>query len=378
MKISFYIFFSSILWLSSSLFAQSKIHDSILRISNHAEDFRDKIELFSENTNLSGTKFFDYHSGIKKPYLFNGKFAFPYTIGGENYISGRKNAFFHLIQFIPSAEIRIFQNDKTFGDKSKPVRTPSFYPKIHYFLTSDRFWNSDKKLFISMGLGHHSNGQDGTEFVDYTDTVNIYNGSFSESLISYFSVGGMFDKFFHAKNEGCKPLHHKQERSTKRNFRLKTFWKLGFEYHPVYFSNQKFHQTGLYGGNRIFGTVTFLTSKNMIPEKFKTNTFKDFNLSMNIEKNRLSFSFEYITDRSFYSGGFNSKKEIKLFDLEKRMNLNLTYYRRILASKHPAIFAQISYSGSDNYNIYFQKSIFQARIGLAFGFFEYDKIVKNR
>ncbi len=375
MKIGFYIFFSSILWLSSSLFAQTKVYDSILRISNHAEDFRDKIELFSENTTLSGTKFFDYHSGIKKPYLFNGKFAFPYTMGGENYISGRKNAFFHLIQFIPSAEIRIFQNDKTFGDKSKPVRTPSFYPKIHYFLTSDRFWNSDKKLFISLGLGHHSNGQDGTEFVDFTDTVNIYNGSFSESLISYFSVGGMFTKksvLFRFVTIPVKKGIFVNSEGLQVNF----FWKFGFEYHPVYFSNQKFHQTGLYGGNRLFGTVTFLTSKNIIPEKFKTNTFKDFNHNILVEKNRLSFSFEYITDHSFYSGGFNSKKEIKLTDLEKRLNINLTYYRRILASKHPAIFAQISYSGSDNYNIYFQKSIFQARIGLAFGFFEYDKIRK--
>jgi hypothetical protein len=70
MKISFYIFFSSILWLSSSFFAQTKVYDSILRISNHAEDFRNKIELFSENTTISGTKFTDYHSGIKKPYLF--------------------------------------------------------------------------------------------------------------------------------------------------------------------------------------------------------------------------------------------------------------------------------------------------------------------
>jgi hypothetical protein len=348
-----------------------------LRISNHAEDFRNKIELFSENTTISGTKFTDYHSGIKKPYLFNGKFAFPYTIGGENYISGRKKAFFHVVQFLPSAEIRIFQNDKTFGDKSKPVRTPSFYPKINYFLTSDRFWNSDKKYFLSVGLGHHSNGQDGTEFVDYTDTVNIYNGSFSESLISYFSIGGIITKKSMLFRFVTIPVK-KGIFVNSEGLQVNLFWKLGFEYHPVYFSNQKFHQTGLYGGNRFFGNLIFTNSKGQFSKRLVVKALNAFKHDFQVEKNRLSFSFEYITDRSFYSGGFSSKSEIKLTDFEKRLNLNLTYYRRILASKHPAVFAQLSYSGSDNYNIYFQKSIFQARIGLAFGFFEFEKIAKNR
>lgn len=360
------------IFLNFSTLAQEEKSDSILRIFRNAEDFRNKMELFSDVSTLSGTKFTDYHSGIKKPYLFHGDFSFAYTIGGEDYISGKKKSWYHVIQFVPSAKIRIFQNDPIYGDKSKPVRTPSFYPKIHYFLSNSNFWNNDRKLFLSVGLGHHSNGQDGTEFVDYTDTVNIYNGSFSESLIGYFAIGGVFYEFFHDKKKGCKPLKHVEEKSKKRNFSLKTYWKLGFEHHPVYFANQKFHQTGLYGGNRVFGSITLLTSKNIIPEKLKTNTFKDFNLSMNIEKNRLCINFEYISDLTFYYGGFDSRSKIMLFDIEKRLNLNITYYRRILKSKHPALFAQLAYYSSDNYNIFFQKSLFQARIGLAFGFFEFD------
>jgi hypothetical protein len=360
MKIKCFLYAFFIISLNISSIAQKNDLDSIKSNIKNSESFRYNLELFSDVTTISGTKFTDYHSGIKKAYLFNGTFNFAYTLGGENYITGKKRAWFHVLQFSPSAQIRIFQNDPIYGDKSKPVRTPSFYPKINYFLTNKNFWNESRKLFLNIGLGHHSNGQDGTEFVDYTDTVNIYNGSFSESLIGFFSIGGVFEKKIKMFKFTTVPQKDKY-----RFFRsleiIKLSWKLGFEYHPVYFSNQKFHQTGLYGGNRVFGNFTILNSKNFFDSK------------KIVEKNRLSLNFEYITDLTFYSGGYNSKVKIDFFDLKKRLNVNLTYYRRILKSNFPALFAQIAYLGSDNYNIYFQKSIFQARIGLAFGFFEYKK-----
>jgi hypothetical protein len=92
------------------------------------------------------------------------------------------------------------------------------------------------------------------------------------------------------------------------------------------------------------------------------------------ETNRLSFNFEYITDLSYNAGGYNNLEKIKFTDVSKRLNISLTYYKRFLDSKYPALFAQLAYYGSENYNIYFQKSSFQARIGLAFGFFKYEKL----
>jgi hypothetical protein len=373
MKMKVFIFLCLLLCLKTKGIAQDKIFDSMAIVFKTASDFRTNLELFSEFTTMSGLRYFDYHSGIKKPYLFNGDFAFAYTLGGEDYISGKKRSWFHAFQFLPTAKIKIFQNDPSFNDKSKPVRTPSFYPKINYFLTNQNFWNSERKFYLSLGLGHHSNGQDGTEFVDFTDTVNIYNGSFSESLIGFVSIGGVFERllYFTKKSErNSTPSLKKNKENPIQNIKLA--WKLGYEYHPVYFANQKFHQTDLYGGNRVFGNLTFINSKNQISKKIKSDAFSDIYYTKIVEKNRLNLTLEYISDLSFYSGGYNSKTKINFLDYKKRMNISLTYYRRILKSQHPALFAQIAYFGSDNYNIYFQQSQFQARIGLAFGFFEYN------
>lgn len=355
-----------LLIIKLSLGQKEKI-DSILNNYKSSENFRSTLELAQDASTISGTKFFDYHSGIKKAYLFHGDFSLPFTMGGEDYISGRKRAFFHSFQLLLGSRIRIFQNDQGWNDKSKPVRTPSFNPKLYYFLTNQHFWNDNRKLYCGLGIGHHSNGQDGTEFVDFSDTVNIYNGSFSESLINYGLIGGNFsmmsEKF---RYEGNKAKKNRSTFALNNSKVLNINWKLGFEYHPPYFANQKFYQSGVYGGNRIFGNIQLLSSKTF--SKNFGPTYKK-----NKETNRLTLNFEYITDLSYYSGGFNHLEEIKLTDVQKRLNVNLTYYRRILNSKHPALFAQLAYYGSDNYNIYFQKSTFQARIGIAFGFFKYEK-----
>ncbi len=352
------------------------IQDSLKKIISTAENFRDLMETSYEPTTISGTKFFDYHTGIKKNYLFNGDFQFPFTIGGLNFISGKKNTFFHCFQFVPSAKIRIFNNDSKYKDKSKPVRTPSFYPKLYYYISNSKFYNQDKKYFLGFGMGHHSNGQDGTEFVDYTDTVNIYNGSFSESLIHYFQIGGSFSKEINKVDSLAMDLIPGKIFTSKSPTKLINFiWKIGYEYHPPYFANQKFLKTGIYGGNRAFGNVQWIISRDFLSLMRDVKRDNIIYQIENLEKEtgRLSFNFEYITDLTFNSGGFNHLQKIKFFNVQKRANVVLTYYKRILNSQFPAVFAQIAYYGSDNYNIYFQKSTFQARIGLAFGFFTYKK-----
>lgn len=63
-------------------------------------------------------------------------------------------------------------------------------------------------------------------------------------------------------------------------------------------------------------------------------------------------------------------EKVKAFDMSKRLNLWLTTYYVIGFSKHAALFSQVGYFGSDNYNIYFNQSIWNIRLGLTFGFFE--------
>ncbi|MES2589457.1 MAG: hypothetical protein V4622_10785 [Bacteroidota bacterium] len=283
------LLYSLILLVNTQLHCQNVFFDSIKKVYKNSENFRKTVELSQEPSTISGTKFSDYHSGIKKAYLFNGDFQLGITIGGENYVSGKNRAWFHSLQLIPSARIRIFQNDPKWSDKSKAVRTPSFNPKIYYYITNQYFWNKKRKMYLGTGLGHHSNGQDGTEFVDFTDTVNIYNGSFSESLINYFVIGG---------NKNYKHLFkEKSLNQIKDTFEteIKLVWKTGFEYHPPYFSNQKFYQTGVYGGNRILGNLQLMSSKTFVKNKNRKDKTKKLGEK---ETHRLSLNFEYITDLS--------------------------------------------------------------------------------
>jgi hypothetical protein len=309
--------------------------ESISQEVDNYDDFQKTIEGSLNPSMLSGTRFFDYHSGIKKPFLFNGNFNYGFTIFGK-----QKKSFIHLLQFNPEINIRIFQNDVAYFDKSKPVRTPSYIPKISYYFSNSKLWDTNKKssLFFGVKALHHSNGQDGWEF-DYTDSVvNIYNGSFSESLFFQILIGG------------------KTKLINNENNLVYFIWKSGFEWHPVYFSNEKFHKFGLYGGNRLLFNSFFQFKKR---NDFLTQ----------IEKFRIQLNAEYISDVSFYKGNLKHSEKIKLNEFDKRLNLSLSGFYNLTKLNHIAVFCQLAYFGSDNYNIYFQQSMFVARLGLAFGNF---------
>lgn len=361
----------------ATLFSQADTLENLLASRENAIHFRNTLELIAEPATISGTRFFDYHSGIKKTYLFNGDFQVALTVGGPRYHSGEKLRWVHALQFIPSTRVRIFQNDTVFQDKSKPVRTPSYYPRVYYFFSPEKLWNTTNKynFYFGIGAAHHSNGQDGTEFVDFTDTVNIYNGSFSESLIAQFIVGGriMLD---HKNLDSKQKLDKKRmkrkilvELPTQRNNALN--WRLVYEHHPPYFANQKFYDHGVYGGNRLITNFSWISSRHYTTYYRKTGTWAPSGEEQVKESFRLSLIAEYITDLSYNSGGYMHLEKIPLGIMRKRLNVSFTAYKRILDAKFPAIFAQVAYYGSDNYNIYFQKSVFQARVGLAFAFFEY-------
>lgn len=346
-------------------------------------EFKNTMEYISEPTTISGTQYLDYHSNIKKSFIFNGDFQFPITVGGTKYIAGKKKNFFQALQFIPEARVRIYQNDVIWKDFSKPVRTPSFNPRIYYFFTHNALWNDQRrrKYYAAAGVLHHSNGQDGTEFVDFSDTVNIYNGSFSESLYFHFLLGGKI--FLSSKNiESCQKLEKKKncvQNSIVNNTVGKSnalYWKIGYEFHPAIFSNEKFRNTGVYGGNRLFTQWIFKQTCLSDSYYWDQGNWVSLTQANRKENYRITLNVEYITDLSFNSGGYNHLEKIKFTDISKRANIILTCYKRILDSQYPALFIQAGYYGSDNYNIYFQKSMFIIRGGLAFAFFEYETTVR--
>ena len=102
-------------------FGQATALDSLLQSRENAQYFRDILELSSEPATLSGTRFFDYHTGIKKTYLFNGDFQVALTIGGPRYHSGNKLKWVHALQFIPSTRVRLFQNSRLNPGAAWPV-----------------------------------------------------------------------------------------------------------------------------------------------------------------------------------------------------------------------------------------------------------------
>jgi hypothetical protein len=367
-------------------FGQATALDSLMRSRENASAFRDMLELVSEPATVSGAPL-DYHSGIKKPYIFNGDFQLALTIGGPDYATGRKHKWVHALQFIPSTRVRLFQNDTSWQDKSKPVRTPSFYPRLYYFFSPEKLWNTENKrtLYFGLGAAHHSNGQDGTEFVDFTDTVNIYNGSFSESLIIHALIGG--NLHFKTRLINNNAQKSRNERVIRKKSQRRTIfsvkeayeksnslnWRLLYEYHPSYFANQKFHQHGVYGGNRIILNLTWINSR-FWEKHFYQGTTLMITEKSNMENLRLSLNLEYITDLSYNSGGYENLQKIPLGMTSKRLNAALTAYKPVPSTRFLALFGQLAYYGSDNYNIYFQKSFFQARLGAAFAFFEYRKL----
>ena len=89
------ILYGLTLLISTQLYCQNKFIDSIKKVYATSENFRESLELGLEPSTISGTKFMDYHSGIKKAYIFNGDFQMGITLGGESYISGKKRACFY-------------------------------------------------------------------------------------------------------------------------------------------------------------------------------------------------------------------------------------------------------------------------------------------
>lgn len=364
-------------------YSQNDNLDLLLKHRENAASFREYLELAVDPTYISGTRFFDYHSGIKKAYLFNGNFQLPFTIGGKKYCFGKKKSWYHAFQFTPEIKVRIFQNDTTFKDKSKPVRTPSYIPKISYFLTNTKYWSQEHtkhNFYIGVSALHHSNGGDGWEFEYGGDsTVNIYDGSFSESLYFQVAIGGLIstqkeytgrlNRLHHAKTKKGQLV---VESADKRD--LKLGWKITSEFHPRYFANQKFYDAQVYGGNRVVFSLFHQLAHQYDEFHFKSGKWLASKNPFIQEFCRFSLHLEYITDLTFRSGNLIESEKIKLSDASKRLNISLSFYKRILHSKNLAVFAQLAYYGSDNYNIYFQQSSFTARCGLAFAFFEYRMV----
>jgi len=330
----------------------------------------------------------------KKMFMLNADVQMPITLGGKVWYTGAKkgNPAFHTFHIIPQFKVRIFQDDPKFDDRSFPVRTPSYLPGITYFYSKKKKWtprskdenglvnNYQKGIFYGLRIFHHSNGQDGAEFTPDGE-LNVYNGNFGENIIPEFIIGGVREsktaklggRFFDfSRIKAVEKFLGPESLVPNRHM----YWKLGFEPHikEVFgfeTTSPPFDSLDIYGRYRLNGQLGVA----IIPSFVELLKIGDTEVVVAKEREkemlRLILNFNYILDRKYYGGGINDLKKIGFFNLKKRLNLYATLHVRIIGAQHASCFIQFGYFGSDNYNIYFQQSLFHLRAGISMAFYKY-------
>lgn len=208
------------------------------------------------------------------------------------------------------------------AERSFPVRTPSYMPKITFYHQISRKSESVKYVFLT--LMHHSNGQNGN-FKNNDGTYNTQTGDFSTNLVE---VGAFF-------NKTVLPFINTRE-----------YFKTSIEYHINAARSPELE--GVYSflrwhnNIRIFrfplpkSTIKWLENKTDLPQ-----------VQSNIQTTWL---FGEVNNASF-------------FDLKERLNLSFTISFRPQALNDVSFFVNY-YTGKDYYNMQFMRRIQVLRFGL--------------
>ncbi|WP_460672767.1 hypothetical protein [Larkinella ripae] len=313
----------------------------------------------------------------KKNFVLDADLQIPISFGGKRFGLNE-------IQVIPRFQFRIFQNDPRVpfgpnGDQSLPVRTPSAMPGIAYYHAFRRLLPADGSSITFVGLYayHHSNGQDGPEIDPLNPgEVNIYNGNFSEDIVFEFIFGQRHNGTiafnpFNSRNKK-KVSNRQQGKQIRLNMgnRSDFYYKLSYEWHPRKFSNAVFDSLRMMGRHRINVRAGLLAMPRLWTLLGDQNKWCSVAPERNAEQWRLTANLNYILDGNYYRGNTLNREKVGPFNAKRRLNLWLTLYRVLGQSKHAALFAQAGYYGSDNYNIYFNQSLWHFKVGFAFAFFD--------
>lgn len=342
---------------------------------------------------------YDRHALQKKPLVLNADVRTPITLGGKGWGM-------HTIHILPHFKVRIFQDDTVrHSDRSMPVRTPSYLPGVIWYFSHLKLWtrapvnNSLEGYYGGIHVFHHSNGQDGPEFLDLntirrlrlnnvqTGELNTYNGNFSETIVFDFIVGGVYE--FYRKRNDPKSSAAKEKSETAKLPQARTttvaphqpnhmfYWRASYEWHEKkHLTNRSFIIDGkesVYGRDRFnlhVGYSFIPTYRDLI-----LNDLKDAYVAVtpfaSKEFIRITLSTNYLTNTDYHVGDLSQRTKVPFWDIGKRLNASLTGYWRLTGAPNAALFLQASRIGSDNYNIYFQQSYWQFRGGIAMAFFKY-------
>ena len=281
----------------------------------------------------------------KKGYILSADISPQFFIGGERMRFA--------IALTPGYKVRIFRNNKSAGDSSLPVRTPSFMPGATLFIpihlgTPDLYKNIH---YVSLSFFHHSNGQDQPTF-KAPGVFNYATGNFSTN---YFELGYTYNwrKSFQNQKSNLQfdclgseyPLGY-----------IDKLFKIGLEQHVWTATEQK----GTYGETRINASFSFI----------KVNNWR-WTVKRKQAKTRQQVGSCYLKEayRLIAKLSMNiDKLENPYNNFDRRLNIEAGIYRRIAAG-NTSVFAMAGYYGNDPYNIYYSKNYPFIRAGLALGFF---------
>ena len=355
------------------------------------QNFHNYLRAIQAPSNISSfANFRQVTRGIqKKVFIMDADIRTPITV------IGFKRLGYNSLHLIPRFKYRIFQDDPSqhFGleDSSNAVRTPSAMPGAAYYWTFKSWWDNEpnqfffKHKYIGLYAFHHSNGQDGDEINDtltvngfkIDPVVNRYNGNFGEQIVFEFILGGRFAKI--QEGQRYRQLKRAQKKVANRtrtaeyrhiHSRIRQYnWRLGYEWHPVWATNEIFDDLDIYGKHRLNLDLTFLVKQRIIPYQSDGKYWAKVGDSYASEKWRHHIKLSYIMDRNYSRGALENLQSIQAWDFSYRLNIDYSLYFVPRQSENFAFFGEVGYYGSDEYNIYFNESYWNARIGIAYANF---------
>jgi hypothetical protein len=347
--------------------------------------FYNELQILSTPSTVSGTivtnwEFYESGSYYKRPFILNGDVQLPIALGGRGWYWNR-SGLLHTFHVIPQFKVRILEEDHPRGDSSLPVRTPSYMPRLTYY-GSHQSWLTDKHLFYyGLSAFHHSNGQDGDEYIDSLHAganwnagdVNLYNGNFGENCVFEVMIGGMWkrDTVIPEQSDNTPPNNPdnlaKRFRSSKQM--QDRYLKLGFEFHPKALTNRDLMQYNMYSRYRINLQAGLIISRNSVTELWSPSEDKWYKEGREFPKELVRI----ILDANFLLGALNTGNLNSLAPapFSRRVNVWVTGHVRIPGTKMASGFVQVGYWGSDNYNIYFSQRMIMVQWGLSFGYYRY-------
>ena len=205
---------------------------------------------------------------------------------------------------------------RMYRERSYPVRTPSYMPQMTVYYLLDRGSNG-RTLTLFGRYAHHSNGQDGSFYLDNGET-NLVSGDFATNYM-----------------EGGIILSRKMQ-----NLNAYGFFSSSMEVHPE--SMVADELIGHYSRFRWHNAVTIMK----LPYPADNQKEKRPQLSLRSEL-------------TWQAGAYNNLTELS----PERINLSVTFFYHPVFLEDMGLFTSY-YHGNDYYNIYFDHRIDVLRFGL--------------